>query len=173
MRPRLIKVLALLSVLLAAARVRADAPAWMHALVNAPVPAHDEKTDAVILYSETVVSVQSADRIKTTVRQAYKILRPDGSEHGVVAVSFNPHRKVTLLRGWCIPAQGKDYEVKERDAVEVSIPKITGSELISDVRDKVIDIPAAVPAALEYAQLVRTVSADPELWLSCTESEKL
>jgi len=28
----------------------ADAPAWMHNLVNAPVPAHDEKTDAAVLY---------------------------------------------------------------------------------------------------------------------------
>ena len=30
-----------------------DAPQWMHALVNAPLPEHDEKTDAVLLYSET------------------------------------------------------------------------------------------------------------------------
>jgi hypothetical protein len=26
-----------------------DAPQWMHALVSAPLPAHDEKTDAVLL----------------------------------------------------------------------------------------------------------------------------
>lgn len=126
-----------------ATAARGDAPAWMHALVSVPLPAHDEKTDAVVLYSETTVSVQSATKVKTTVREAYKILRPDGSEHGFVAVSVNPNRKVTSLRGWCIPASGKDYEVKEKDAVEISIPKITGSELISDVRDKVIRIPAA------------------------------
>jgi Domain of Unknown Function with PDB structure (DUF3857)/Transglutaminase-like superfamily len=129
----------------AALPARADAPPWLHALVNAPVPAHDERTDAVVLYSETTVQVQSAERIRTTVRLAYKILRPDGSEHGFVAVSFNPNRKVTNLRGWSIPAQGKDFEVKEKDAVEISLPKITGSELVSDVRDKVIQIPAADP----------------------------
>ena len=28
-----------------------EAPQWMHALVNVPLPAHDEKTDAVLLYS--------------------------------------------------------------------------------------------------------------------------
>jgi len=28
-----------------------DAPQWMHALVNAPLPKVDEKTDAVLLYS--------------------------------------------------------------------------------------------------------------------------
>jgi hypothetical protein len=145
MRPRIITVLAVLAVSIAAPGVRADAPAWMRALVNLPVPAHDEKTDAVVLYSETIVSVQSTDKIKTTVREAYKILRPEGADHGIVSVAFNPNRKVTMLRGWCIPAQGKNYEVKEKDAVEVSIPKITGSELISDVRDKAIQIPAAVP----------------------------
>ena len=41
-----------------------DAPAWMHALVNAPLPEHDEKTDAVLMYSEKLVLVQSADKIK-------------------------------------------------------------------------------------------------------------
>ena len=124
---------------------RADAPAWMHNLVNAPLPVHDDKTDAVILYSERIVAIQSVDKVKSTVRVAYKILRPGGNEHGFVAVSFNPNRKVTSLHGWCIPAQGKDYEVKEKDAVEISLPKILGSDLVSDVRDKVIQIPAADP----------------------------
>src|SRR5229473_7021887 len=92
-----------------------DAPAWMHALVNVPLPAHDEKTDAVLLYSEENVTVQSADKIKKVIRVAYKILRPGGRERGVVFVSFNSHMKVTSLHGWCIPAQGKDYEVKDKD----------------------------------------------------------
>ena len=52
-----------------------DAPQWMHAVVNAPLPAHDEKTEAVLLYSETNITVLSADKIKTQVREAYKILR--------------------------------------------------------------------------------------------------
>jgi len=60
-------------------------------------------------------------------------------------VTFNQHRKVTRMRGWCIPAQGKDYEVKEKDAFEISLPKISGSELISDVKDRVLQIPAAEP----------------------------
>ena len=57
-----------------------DAPSWMHAQVSAPLPAHDEKTDAVLLYSETNVNVISADKIKTTVRKAYKVLRPGGRD---------------------------------------------------------------------------------------------
>jgi hypothetical protein len=122
-----------------------EAPQWMHAVASAPLPTHDEKTDAVLLYSEHTVSVQSLEKIKTRVRVAYKILRPSGRDYGIAAVSFNPHRKITALRGWCIPTQGKDYEVKDKEALEVSLPRIAGSELISDVKDKMLQIPAADP----------------------------
>ena len=135
-----------LSVLLAltgAKITNADAPAWMHNLVSSPIPAHDDKTDAVLLYSEEILTVQSQDKLKLTFRRAYKILRPGGRERGLVLASFDQHSKVTSMRGWCIPAQGKDYEVRDKDAIEISIPKISGSEEISDVRDKMLQIPAA------------------------------
>src|SRR5947209_17313593 len=74
-----------------------DAPQWMHAVVNAPVPPHDEKTDAVLLYSDTNVNVISTDKIKTTVREAYKILRPGGREYGTVMVYLRSDNKVTSI----------------------------------------------------------------------------
>ncbi len=122
-----------------------EAPQWMHALVNTPLPAHDEKTDAVLLYSETNVNVVSADKIKTVVRKAYKILRPQGREHGLVYVYLNSSRKIASLHGWSIPAQGKDFEVKDKEAVEMSPPKVDGGELIDDVKAKFIKIPASDP----------------------------
>jgi len=121
-----------------------DAPQWMHALVNASLPSYDEKTDAVLLYSETNVTVISAEKIVTQVREAYKILRPSGRERGTVAVYFNPQRKIKSLHGWCIPTQGKDYEIKDKDAIEVS-PNIEGAELISDAKARVLRIPAPDP----------------------------
>ena len=132
-----------------------DAPGWMHALVNTPLPAHDEKTDAVEMYSERIVTVQSADRIKTLVREAYKILRPGGRDLGTVVIPFDSLTKISNLHAWCIPAQGKDYEVKEKDGAEVAMPAVQGSELITDVRAKVVHIPAADPGNLigyEYEQ---------------------
>jgi hypothetical protein len=119
-----------------------DAPAWMHALVNVPLPEHDDKTDAVLLYSEYVFSVQPNGKIKGMERAAYKILRVGGKKYGVVKADFDADTRITALHGWCIPAQGKDYEVKEKDALETSVG-IAGGELISDVRVKVLQIPAA------------------------------
>ncbi len=124
--------------------VGGDAPQWMHALVGASLPAYDEKTNAVLLYSEKDVTVLSANKIRTHVREVYKILRPEGRERGVVGVYFDPSIKITSLHGWCIPAQGKDYEVKEKDAVDFAAPA-EGGYLIEDIRSRVLRIPAPDP----------------------------
>lgn len=139
----------------AAEATAGDAPSWMHALVNAPLPTHDEKTDAVLLYSENIVTVQSADKIKTLVRAAYKILRPGGRDLGTIVIHFDSMTKINHLHAWSIPAQGKDYEVKDKEAAEVALPAVPGSELINDVRAKVLNIPAADPGNIigwEYEQ---------------------
>ncbi len=135
-----------------------DAPGWMRTLVNAPLPAHDEKTDAVLLYAERVVTVESADKIRSTTRMAYKILRPSGRDAGIVIVPFDAQTRISGLHGWCIPAQGKMYEVREKDAAEVNLANIEGSELMTDLRDLVLRIPAAEPGNIvgyEYEQQKR------------------
>jgi Domain of Unknown Function with PDB structure (DUF3857)/Transglutaminase-like superfamily len=119
-----------------------DAPGWMHALVNVPLPEHDDKTDAVLLYSEHIFTVQPNGKIKQMKRAAYKILRVGGKGYGVVTADFDADTRITAMHGWCIPAQGKDYEVKEKDAVEAS-EGVAGGELITDLRVKYLRIPAA------------------------------
>src|SRR5208282_3066089 len=64
--------------------------------------------------------------------------------HGTVYVHYNRGRKITSLHAWCIPAQGKDYEVKDKDATDVS-PPIEGGELVSDVKIRMLRIPAPDP----------------------------
>jgi len=120
-----------------------DAPAWMHALVNAPLPPHDEKTDAVLLYSEDILNVQANGKIKSTERRVYKILRPDGRHYGRVHAYFDSDTRITSIHGWCIPAQGKDYEVKDKEAVEMGLNDIENGILMTDERVKILQIPAA------------------------------
>ena len=114
----------------------------MHDLVNVPLPEHDDKTDAVLLYSEHVLTVQANGKIKGTERAVYKILRVGGKKFGVVLVPFDADTRVSALHGWCIPAQGKDYEVKDKDGAEVSLGVANG-ELLTNLRTKVLQIPAA------------------------------
>jgi len=117
----------------------------MHALVSAPMPKIDEKTEAVLLYSETVLNVQANGKIKSIERRAYKILRPDGKGYGTVRADFDAETRITSIHGWCIPAQGKDYEVKDKDSVETALFGVMNGELVSDLRTKLLQIPASDP----------------------------
>jgi transglutaminase-like putative cysteine protease len=123
----------------------ADAPGWMHALVGVPLPAHDEKADAVMLYSEEILNVQTNGKIKATERHAFKILRPDGRQLGKVHFAYDAETRITNIHGWCIPAQGKDYEVKDKDTTERGYLDVEGGELYSDIHVKVMEIPAPEP----------------------------
>ncbi len=126
------------------AAASSDAPQWMHALVGVTLPSYDEKTDAVLLYSETNVTVLSTDRIRTHVREAYKILRPEGRKRGTVEVYFDRTTKIISLHGWCIPAQGKDYEVKDKDAMDFA-PPAEGGYLVEDIKVRILHVPAPDP----------------------------
>jgi len=135
---------AMLWTLAAAAPAAAnDAPAWMHALVNEPLPPHDEKTNAVLLYSEDILNVQGDGKIKRTERRAFKILRPDGRQYGWVKAYFDSQTRITRIHGWCIPGQGKDYEVKDKEAADMALDEIENGVLMSDERVEVLKIPAA------------------------------
>jgi hypothetical protein len=59
------------------AAVGGNAPAWMQALASLPVPAYDEKTDAVLLYFETNVTVLSPEyaALVLYVREHFKSCR--------------------------------------------------------------------------------------------------
>jgi hypothetical protein len=126
----------------------AKAPEWMRAQIGAPVPEHDEETDAVVLYAETELTVQAAGKLKRLDRRVYKILRPDGEAYGTARAEYGSLSRITAMRGWSIPPGGKDYEVRERDIVETGITDVDGGELVSDVRRKSLRIPAATPGSL-------------------------
>lgn len=137
--------LVLLLVGLAPSARAGDAPSWMHALVNVPLPEHDEKTDAVLLLAEDTFTVQGNGKMKRIERRVYKILRPDGRRYGTVRADFDSETKINFIHGWCIPAQGKDYEVKDKDAMETALFGVQDGELMSDLKTKVLAIPASEP----------------------------
>jgi Domain of Unknown Function with PDB structure (DUF3857)/Transglutaminase-like superfamily len=149
---KLTSYVSILSILLAAVflatapKSRAvDAPAWMHALTSMPLPKHDEKTEAVMLYSEQILIVEPDGKTREIDRAAYKILRPSGRHFGKVELYFDGETRITHIHGWCIPAQGKDFEVKDKDVTENGLLGMQGGELFSDHRVKIMEIPASDP----------------------------
>ena len=125
-----------------------DAPAWMHAAAARPLPAYDDKTDGVILYSEVLIAVQPNGKIRRTKRLAIKILRLGDNEWGKLQFEYDAETKITNLHGWTIPAQGKDYEVKDKYITDSGYVGLEWGQLASDIRSKNMELPAAVPGSI-------------------------
>jgi len=141
----------------------ADTPPWLRqaaqeTMVNVPADAN-----AIILFDEQETTVQPNGDIETLYRRAYRILRPGGREFGWLKVHFDNQTKITWLKAWCIPKDGKDYEVKEKDAIETGL----SDEFYSDSKTKLLQIPAATPGSVigyEYRQKQRPFVLQDEWW---------
>jgi Domain of Unknown Function with PDB structure (DUF3857)/Transglutaminase-like superfamily len=143
--------------------VLAGTPDWLRAAAQTPLPKNPEDINAVLLLDEQTTTVSDNGDIKTVFRRAYKIFRPGGRQFGKVVVSFDMETRLTYLKGWSIPAQGKDYEVKEKDSIETSL---FSESLYDDTRYKILEIPAADPGNVigyEYEQK-RRPSIFQDMW---------
>jgi transglutaminase-like putative cysteine protease len=139
------------------------APDWMRSLASAPLPPHDEKTSAVVLHADAVLTVQPNGSMRRHERVAYKILRPDGKDFASVILNFDPQSRITSLHGWTIPVTGKDFEVKEKEIFESAVIGVDGSELISDARVKLMQLPAATPGSIVGYEVERELRPFPKM----------
>jgi hypothetical protein len=161
----IVTLVACVATFFAASPARAgDAPAWLHALASQTLPSYPPETTAVVLLDERIITVKENGETRTIRRRAVKILRTAGREEGEVVVPFDGETRVSNLHGWCIPAQGKDYEVKDKDAMEVGL----GSGMLyADEKAKVLKIPAAEPGNVigyEYEQKERPYILQQSWW---------
>src|SRR5882762_9420937 len=148
----------------------ADVPAWMRSAASNPLPKYSAETNAVLLYDETTIAVKDAGEVHSIHRRVYRILRPGGRDRGVFDVSFDKDTKVVSMRAWSLPANGgKEFEVKEKDAVET---QVTEGELYSDTRHRILRIPAADPGATvayEYEQRERPYILQDIWWFQSAD----
>jgi len=131
-----------------------DVPTWLRQAAKETLPSVTPETIAVILYDERETTVQNNGEVETTYRGAYLILRPAGKDLGILKIPFDNETKITWMKAWCIPKEGKEYEVKEKDAIEKGLTE----EFYSDDRWKELIIPAALPGNVigyEYHQMRR------------------
>jgi transglutaminase-like putative cysteine protease len=122
-------------------------PPWMQSQVATSLPQHDSDADAVTLYSDVNVTVTPDGKIRRLQRIVYRILRNQGARRAVVRVDFDAQSRITRMHGWSVPAEGKPYEVSEKDSVESALIGVLYGELMGDLRSKVLRIPAAVPGS--------------------------
>lgn len=142
---KLTKFLLLLIAALCPVAAGAAAPEWLAPLVSVELPAYDEKTDAVLLLDEQEITLLPDGGRRLVQRRAYKILRRNGEQYGIVRATYFPGDKIIRMRGWGLPKAGKPFEVGLKDSVETALVPGTSDALISDARMKVLQIPASSP----------------------------
>jgi len=154
-RGRLVACLALAglaSLFVGPASLQANTPDWLRAEAQSPVGKYPGDTSAVVLLDEQITIITESGEVRTLYRRAYKILRPEGRKYGTVRVPFDKETRLDHLKAWSIPHEGKNYEVKDKDAVETGL---FAESLYEDSREKLLEIPAAEPGNVigyEYEQ---------------------
>jgi hypothetical protein len=138
-------------------RVLADtAPDWMRAAARETLPEYPKETVAVVLLNEQQTTVKDNGEIETRYRRVYKILRPEAREnYGDAVVSFSNDRKISSFKAWTITADGRELELKDKEALEASA---TSFEVFSDLRIRVLKFSAVDPGNVvgyEYVQKQR------------------
>jgi hypothetical protein len=116
----------------------AGAPAWLREAAQI-APKIEGAPKEVAILDEQATTVSQGGEVKTLFRRAYRILRPLGDDGQVVAVPINNETQLTLLKAWILFPDAKEYELKERDAIETGA---FAEALYADERVKILRIPA-------------------------------
>src|SRR5262249_54974787 len=125
-------------------------PDWVHQAASQTLATYPSDTDAVVLLDSSEYTVNSASEYVEHHRRIVKILRPEGREEGYFGIYLAKDHKLLSARAWSIDASGHEYELKDKDFVEVAPYSF---ELYSDVHFRSAKTPGSQPGsvvALEY-----------------------
>ena len=123
----------------------ANIPDWVRQAALQKLPVYPSDTDAVELLSEETDTVVAPDEHVQHCRRVVKILRPDGRSEGNLFIRIGRDERLLSVHAWSIDAAGHEYELKQKDFIDVSS---TNYELYSDISFKHAVVPAAGPGTL-------------------------
>jgi hypothetical protein len=121
------------------------APDWMRAAAAAPTPVVPSDTNAVVLLSDATATVTGPGEMEFTERRVVRILRPEGRKEGNLRVYLNANDKIQGVHAWTIDQSGREYEVKDKEFMEVSPFR---DALYSDNKYRTTEAPAANPGSV-------------------------
>lgn len=136
------------SLALAAAPARANwlgkddpVPQWGLDAAKTPTPTYAGDAARVILFDEYVETVDAQGRATERERQAIRILKPQARDTSC-AVSYDVDQKINSFREWTLTADGKVFQAKDSDFVDVGDTSGVPVELFTE-KTRVVRAPAA------------------------------
>jgi transglutaminase-like putative cysteine protease len=136
-----------------------SAPDWVQQAAAKTAGTYPAEANAVVLLDDESVTVTGSGQAEVSHRRVVRILRPKGHEEALFRVHLSPGDKTQYLHAWSIDSAGRQYEVKEKEFIEVSP---YAEEMYSDVHFRATEAPAGNPGsvvAFEY-------SVKRQLWMN-------
>lgn len=126
-------------------------PDWARAAAAKPPGKYPSDTNAVVLLDDTTANITAPGEMEFSSRRVVRILRPEGRKEGKFSVYLNAGDKLQGIHAWAIDKDGREYEVKDKEFIEISP---FGEALYTDIKRRAADAPAPNPGsviAFEYA----------------------
>ncbi len=105
-------------------------PDWGMEAYKTKTPDYAKDAAAVVLYDETVETVDANGRAVERRRKATRILKPQGRER-TCGVGYSEDEKINYFRAWTIAADEKTYQAQDADFATVgdtSVPIMLSTE---------------------------------------------
>src|SRR5450755_3456690 len=122
-----------------------SAPDWLHQAVSKALGKYAPETNAVVLLDDTTLTVTGPGQADETRRRIVRILRPQGREEAKLHVFVGPGGRVQAIHEWTIDSSGVQYEVKDKEFLEVSPYE---DALYTDIRYRAVEAPAGNPGSV-------------------------
>ena len=122
-----------------------SAPDWLHQAASKPLGKYPPEANAVVLLDDVTLTVTGPGQAEETRRRIVRILRPQGRDEAKLHVYLGLGDKVQAIHAWTIDSSGVQYEVKDKEFVEVSPYQ---EALYSDVRYRAVEAPAGNPGSV-------------------------
>lgn len=125
-------------------------PDWVHAAAAKPPGKYPSDTHAVVLLDESTANITAPAEMEFSHRRVVRILRPEGRNEGKLSVYLNAGDKLQGIHAWTLDREGREYEVKDKEFIEVSP---FHEVLYTDIKYRATEAPAPNPGsviAFEY-----------------------
>lgn len=134
----------------------ASVPDWVRQAAAKAPGRYPPETKAVVLLDDETANVTGPGQAEFTHRRVVRILRPEGRDQAKLRVYVGTGDKVQSMHAWTLDAAGLQYEVKDKEFIEVSPFQ---EALYTDIRYRAGEAPAGNPGsviAIEYSVRRRT-----------------
>jgi len=130
----------------AKAREKQPAPQWALDAAKTPTPAKIGDASAVILFDETLITVDAQEHAIERERYAVRILKPQGRKYAHCEAEYDTDAKLDSFRSWTIAADGKQFQALDTDFKDVGA--YADADLQATERFRIVNPPASDPGAV-------------------------